>query len=122
MNRRTLVLLGWVAAVAPSCAKNTDSGHTDVDPECPREFTAEEFIATHLEPLCEHTVACYGDPNYTVGNCTSLFGSHIRQTSCWNPCEAGQCADWLENVDECMDPPGSFAQVCADMGNCETNR
>lgn len=123
-TRRFLLAFVTIATSSMACGDGRDtddSGDTAVDPDCPREYTAEEFLAEYVQPFCEHTTTCLGDPEYTVGDCVSLYGSTIRQTSCWNPCEAGQCAVWLDGVDECMDPPGSFPQVCVDMVNCETN-
>ena len=99
-----------------------NSGDTAVDPDCPSEFTPQEFLDNHLRPLCEYAATCYGDPDYTVDDCAGPLGQRIIQTSCWSPCEAGQCVAWLNSVDECMDPPGSVQQVCLDMVNCETNQ
>jgi len=113
------LLLMLAAALACGSPHDSDTPHTDeVDPECPRQIDRETFQDHHLERVCEYTTECLNEESYPVERCVRSLMSHMAQQTCWHPCETGACVTWIEQAEECLDPPGATDEVCLEMFRC----
>jgi len=115
-------LLLALLSLACGSPSETHAEHTDeVDPDCPRSIDKETFQEIHLPRLCEHTTTCYDVEDYPAERCINNLTGHFSQQTCWHPCLAGACATWVDEVEECLDPPGATDEVCLLMTRCRSD-
>lgn len=123
---RAILLFAAIACAGESPAVVDEPEIDEIDPDCPRPIDVQTFVDFHLLPMCEHGVACFnevhGEGALTVEQCFNGNAQHMLQTRCWQPCIAGACATWVDEVEECLDPPGATDESCLQMMRCEQDR
>ena len=92
--------------------------HSDSDSgDCADGYEVETYIAEHLARFCRFVVSC-PDTNTTYETCMTGSAISLRETPCYQPCNARACTEGLQDEPTCSSFDEDAPDMCKRLTEC----